>query len=66
MTIRHFTFMYYAGSNERKIYYFHFLFFSQRLEKMKKSAGDNDSLQSYDSRVDKKRRPSSGGSFASS
>lgn len=45
---------------------FHFLFFSQRLEKMKKSAGDNDSLQSYDSRVDKKRRPSSGGSFASS
>lgn len=31
----------------------------KRLEKMKKSAGDNDSLQSYDSRVDKKRRPSS-------
>lgn len=47
-------------------YYISFLFFSQRLEKMKKSAGDNDSLQSYDGRVDKKRRPSSGGSFASS
>lgn len=31
----------------------------KRLEKMKKSAGDNDSLQSYDGRVDKKRRPSS-------
>lgn len=31
----------------------------KRLEKMKKSAGDNDSLQSYDSKVDKKRRPSS-------
>nr|XP_011454379.3 IQ domain-containing protein E isoform X4 [Crassostrea gigas] len=31
----------------------------KRLEKMKKSAGDNDSLQSYDSRVDKKRRPNS-------
>lgn len=58
-------YMYYAGSNKRQILYFIF-HFSQRLEKMKKSAGDNDSLQSYDSRVDKKRRPSSGGSFASS
>ncbi|XP_052687649.1 IQ domain-containing protein E-like isoform X4 [Crassostrea angulata] len=31
----------------------------KRLEKMKKSGGDHDSLQSYDSKVDKKRRPSS-------